>query len=304
MYKNLNTSDLGIAGHQSEMIELALTFKFKAMDLDLVDFAVRAKLRGMPYARRLIDSANLGISSFDLPLDWEADVDVFKPELEKLAEYAQAAAEVGCTRCLATLSPAGDKLPYHENFEFHRTRFTEICNALEPAGVRLGLGFRAAENLRKGQTFQFIHEIDALGLLVNMVEASNIGIVLDVWDLHVSGGSVDNIKGMTADQIVAVQLADIPADAPLAELTEESRLLPGESGQPDIPAMLVALAELGYEGPVSAKPHKSVVQGTRRDPIAKRVAEALDRVWQAAGLSPQGKLPAPVPASDPAPAEG
>ena len=292
MFKNLSALALGISGHQSEIIELALTYKFQAMDLDVVDFATRAKLHGMPYARRLIDSANLRIGTFGLPLDWNAEDEQFNRELENLSGYAQAAAEVGCTRCLATLVPAGDKLPYHENFEFHRRRFSEICRALEPAGVRLGVGFRAAENLRKGKAFQFVHEIDALGLLVSMVDASNIGILLDIWDLHVSGGSADNIRSISADQIVAVQLADVPADVPIAELIEESRLLPGTTGLPDIPAALTTLAEIGYEGPVTAKPDKGVFQSTRRDPIAKQTAEALDSVWQAAGLSPDGKLTA------------
>jgi len=290
MFKNLNALTLGISGHQSEIIELALTYRFQAMDLDVVDFAVRAKLRGMPYARRLIDSANLRIGSFDLPLSWEEEEEQFKSALEKLTEYAQAAAEVGCTRCLATLTPAGDKLPYHENFEFHRQRLAEVCRALEPAGVKLGLGFRAAEDLRKGKAFQFVHELDALGLLVSMVEASNIGIVLDTWDLFVSGGSVDSVRGMTADQIVAVQIADMPDDVPTAELTETARLLPGVSGKPDTPAVLAALAEIGYEGPVSAKPDRGVFRSKRRDPIAKLTAEALNGVWQAAGLSAEGKL--------------
>ena len=55
MFKNLNPSFLGVTGHQSEIIELALTYGFAGMDLDVADFATRARLRGMPYARRLID---------------------------------------------------------------------------------------------------------------------------------------------------------------------------------------------------------------------------------------------------------
>jgi len=290
MFKNLNASALGISGHQSEIIELALSYGFRSMDLDIVDFATRARLRGMPYARRLIDSANIRIGTFALPFDWDTDDEPFQKHLEKLPEYAQAAAEVGCTRCVVTLAAAGDKRPYHENFEFHRRRFAEICKALDGAEVRFGVGFRASEELRKGQAFQFIHDLDALTLLLNMVDAPNIGILLDIWDLHVAGGSIDTIRGMRVEQIVAVQLADMPLDVPVAELNEQSRLLPGATGRPDIPAALVALAELGYDGPVTAKPHRSVFQGSRREPAAKQTGEALDQLWQAAGLLPNGRL--------------
>jgi sugar phosphate isomerase/epimerase len=294
MFKNLNTSVLGVSGNQSEIIELALTYGFTSMDLDIVDFAGRAKGRGMAYARRLIDSSKLTIASFSLPFGLESTEDIFKKDLVRLAELASAAAELGCTRCLTALEPAGEKLPYHENFEMQRARLGAIGKVLAPSGIRLGVGFRAASDLRKGKTFQFVHEMDALGLLLSMAGASNLGIVLDVWDLVVSGGSVENVRGMTADQIVAVQLADAPEETPLAELTAKSRLLPGTTGRIDVPAFLVALGEMGYQGPVTAMPHKSIFSGSRRDLIARRTAEALDGVWKAAGLTAQGKRAAPV----------
>ena len=300
MFKNLNASSLGVAGHQSEIIELALTYGFRGMDLDAVELLSRVKLHGMPYARRLIESARnrLGkfeVGTFNLPLEWDTDDDVFKAELAKLPDYAGVAAEIGCTRCLASIAPAGDMRPYHENFEFHRHRFADICKVLESSGVRLGVGFRAVEALRKSRAFQFIHDFDALSLLVNMVGAANIGVVLDVWELFVSGGSVDNVRGLTANQIVAVQLADARADdTPAAELTEEARFVPQEAGRIDLKPYMVALAELDYDGPVTVKPNRNTLGGMRRDPIVKMVSGVLDRIWKEAGLTPDGKLAVPV----------
>ncbi len=293
MFKNLNAPALGVSGHQSEIIELALTYGFRGMDVDIVEIAGRAKLRGMPYARRLIDSAKIRIGTFPLPVDWDADDDVFKAAMERLPEYAGVAAEIGCGRCVATIAPAGDKRPYHENFEFHRRRFSEICRAMAPSGVGLGIGFRAAEGLRQSQAFQFIHDLDALLLLINMVGEPNVGLLLDLWDLHVSGGTPESVRGMSAEQIVAVQLADVPPDGPPpAELTEASRVLPQEEGGIDLPAYLVVLAELGYEGPVTLKPARAALDVRRRDPIVKQVSEAMGRVWRAADLTPEGKLSA------------
>jgi sugar phosphate isomerase/epimerase len=285
MFKNFNPSFLGIAGHQSEIIELALTYGFAGMDFNVTDFATRAKLKGMPYARRLIDSAQIKLGTFPLPLEWETDDETFQKDLKKLPDLAKVAIEVGCTRCVATLSPAGDKLPYHENFEFHRRRFQEICKALEPSGVRLGLAFQAAEYLRKNHAFQFVHDLDALTLLLNMVAAPNIGLLLDIWNVVASGGSLDTIQKLPISQIVAVQVADMPAGVPLGDLDEKSRLLPGsENGRIDNVGFLTILKNAGYDGPVTLKPSRGVMQSRRREMLAKQAGDALEKVWKAAGL--------------------
>jgi sugar phosphate isomerase/epimerase len=285
MFKNFNPAALGITGHQSEIIELALTYGFAGMDLNVVDFATRARLKGMEYARRLIDSAQIRLGSFQLPLDWDTDDDTFQKDLKKLPEYAQAAATVGCTRCIATLAPGSDKRPYHENFEFHRKRFQDICKALEPAGVRFGIGFRGLESVRKNQPLQFVHDLDALTLLLNMVAAPNMGLLLDVWEVFASGGSLETVQKVPVQQIVAVHMADMPAATPLAELDEKSRLLPGsEGGRIDMPAFFTVLKVSGYDGPVTLKPSRSIFQTRKREMIAKQAGDAFEKVWKAAGL--------------------
>jgi len=303
MFKNLSPTALGVTGHQSEIIELALTYGFRGMDLDVADFALRARHRGMPYARRLIDSAKIQIGTFTLPFNWEADDEQFKAELEKLPEYAQAAAEVGCTRCTAMVAPAGDSRPYHENFEFHKGRFSEICKVLEPSSVWLGIGFRAAEYLRKGQAFQFIHDFDALTLLVNMIDAPNVGLLVDVWDLIVSGQSIETVAQLPVHQIVSLQISQVPGDVALAELDGNSRLLPdAEGGLIDQVALLKTLAEMGYDGPVTPNPSRGAFKTRRRDAIVRQTGESLDNLWRAAELPGAGKSVTP-PAAPPTPAE-
>ena len=218
-------------------------------------------------------------------MDWDTDDETFAKDMKKLPEYAQAAVAAGCTRCIATVAPANDKRPYHENFEFHKRRFQEICQALEPAGVRFGVGFQAAEYLRKNQAFQFVHDLDALTLLLNMVAAPNIGLLLDIWDVVVAGGSLDSVRKLPAEQIVAVHVADLPPAAGNGEIDEKSRLLPGaEGGRIDITTLLVYLKSAGYDGPVTPRPSRGIFQSRRRDLVVKQAGEAMDKVWRAAGL--------------------
>ena len=288
MFKNLNPLAIGVSGHQSEIIELALTYGFAGMDLNMAEFASRARLKGMPYAKRLIQSAKIRIGTFPLPFDWETDDEVFQTDLKKLPELADCAAELGCTRCTAMLAPAGDARPYHENFEFHRHRFHDICAALKPAGIHVAIGFQAAESLRQNRAFQFIHDLDALTLLLNMAAEPNLGLLLDIWDVVACGGSVDTVRKLPLQQIVAVQVADMPANVPLPELDEKaSRLLPGgENGRIDVAGFLAVLREMGYDGPVTAKPPRAAFQSRRRDVVIKQTSEALDKVMRPDGASP------------------
>ena len=280
MFKNLNPSALGITGHQSEIIELALTYGFGGMNIDIVGYALRAKSKGVDYAKRLIASAGIRIGTFALPVDWEADDQEFQKDVEKLRECADYAADLGCTRATAMLSPAGDARPYHENFEFHRSRFQAICAALQPSGVRLAVGFQAAEFLRRDRAFQFIHDLDALSLLVNMAAAPNLGLLLDIWDIVASGGSLESAQKVPVEQIVAVQVADMPAGVSPTDLDQDSRILPGgEGGQIDVAGFLAMLRETGYDGPVTLKPSKNAFKSRRRDAVVKQAAEALDAVF-------------------------
>ena len=287
MFKNFSPSALGVSGHQSEMIELALTYGFAGMDLNVVEFATQAKLKGLPFAKRLIESAKIRIGTFALPLEIEAADEDFQKDLKKLAEYADCASQLGCTRCTVTLAAASDSRPYHENFEFHRRRLHDICTALQPTGIRLAVGFQAAAHLRRDRAFEFIHDLDALTLLLNMVAAPNVGLLVDTWDIVAAGGSADSIRKFPVGQLLAVQGADLPADAS-AELDDKSRLLPGaENGRGDVARFVAVLRELGYDGPITAKPSRSVFQSRRREVIVKQAVESLNRVLSPAATQPE-----------------
>jgi sugar phosphate isomerase/epimerase len=292
MYKNLSAEALGVSGRQGEIIELALSHGFRGIDLDLLDFAQQVERSGAAHARRLIESAKLRLGGFRLPVAWEVDDAGFRTELEKLGKLAATAATAGCQRTWITLAPASDERPFHENFEFHRRRLGALGEALAPHGIRLGLDFVAPAQARQDHAFEFLHTLDALSMLVDLVPAANVGLVVNAWQIYASGGDLAKLRKLGKDRIVYVLLADAPSNVAPAELTDEARLLPGESGTPDSAALLALLAELGYDGPVSAWPHRSALGGKGREATVKLAAEALDRLWKAAGLSPAGKLAA------------
>ena len=289
MYRTLSADALGLSGRQSEIIELALSHGFTGIDLDVVDFAHQVERSGAAHAKRLIESAKLRLGAFRLPIAWDGDDAAFRPELEKLSKLAETAAAAGCQRAITTIAPASDERPFHENFQFHTRRLGELAKALEPHGIRLGIDFVATAAARKDHGFEFLHTFDAVLMLLDLIPASNVGLVANGWQIYASGGDTTKLRKLGNDRIVDVLLADAPADVAPTELTDEQRLLLGESGVPDNAALLTLLAEIGYDGPVSASPHRAALAGKSRDACVKAAAEALDGLWKSAGLSPAGK---------------
>jgi sugar phosphate isomerase/epimerase len=290
MFKNLSAGALGISGGPSEMIEPALSFGFKGLELNVVDFSAQVKTHGLPHSRRLLDSAKLKLSFFRLPVDWQNDDETFQQDMERLPSLAGLAAELGCTRALVWVAPASNDRHFHQNFEFHRQRFAEIAKRLDPLGIRLGIGFQAAVDLRQGLAYEFVRSLDALLMLLSVVQAKNVGLVLDEWDLFAGGGSLDSLQKVSADKIVAVQLADAAADAAEHNWPSTARLLPLETGVIDSSATLAWLAERGYDGPVTPVPSTTRSKGMSRDGIVKLAGAQLDKAWKTAGLNPAVKL--------------
>ena len=143
MFRNLSTAGLGVSGRQSEIIELALSYGFKGVDLDLAEFQENAKLQGLAHARRLLDQRRLKIGTFHLPIVWDETDEAYREGLAALPDLLKLAADFGATTAVTRIAPANDSRPYHENFEFHRRRLGELGELLAPHNIRLGVGFVA-----------------------------------------------------------------------------------------------------------------------------------------------------------------
>ncbi len=290
MFRNLSTDALGITSRQNESIELALSHGFKGMDLDAVDFFNASSRHGPAMARRLFDRARLKIGAWRLPVVWDEGDELYQRELNRLAAIAKTAAEIGATPAITAIAPASDARPYHENFEFHRRRLAELAEMLSHFGVRLGVEFVAAQSEPEPRAFQFINSLDQLVTLVNMISQTNLGIVLDLYQVYVAANTLDDVKKLSPERIIAVYLSDAPADPPREELAANQRLLPGETNQIDSSLALTFLAELDYDGPVTPAAHRDQTQAMKRDELVRLAAERLDTAWKSAGLDPEGKL--------------
>jgi sugar phosphate isomerase/epimerase len=276
MYLNLNVGSLGVSGRQSELIELALTYGFKGMDLDVALLARQADLHGFEHASRFLSSANLRIGGFDLPVRWQGADPDFLDDLEQLSKIAEIANRLGATGCRTVVMPASNERPYHENFEFHRHRFTKIAEVLARHSICLGLDFLATPCHRVDFQHQFIHSPDALVTLAKTVGMDNVGIAVDVWQWHVAGANWDPLRELTADEIVSVRVADVPADADVAAITDEQRLLPAPDGTIDVASIVQQLKHIEYRGPITPFPHASQFTGVTRDALVRQAGASIE----------------------------
>jgi len=301
MFKNLSPRAIGFSATlQSELIELALTYGFRSIDIDLVDFSEQVADYGLTHSQRLIESARLRIGNFELPFDLECSEERYKQELARIPELGKLAADLKnlaveqlrqpaeevCPRALTVLQPATDARPYEENFEFHRKRLGEIAEALAPHGVRLGVEFRGAATFREGKKHEFIHDLKSTLTLIQAVGAPNLGLVLDAWQWYASGGSLDEFKSIPVELLVSVQLSDCPPDVAREKLIATDRRFPSESsGAIDSVALLKILKEKGYKGPVTPEAvTKKSPKGMGREQAIRMAGETLESVWKTAGL--------------------
>jgi sugar phosphate isomerase/epimerase len=289
MFKNLCPAVLGVSGRESEIIELALSHGFKGLDLDLVEFCGQVETQGLAKASRLIQSARLKLGSFPLPVRWQDDSPDYRTDMERLPALADVAREIGCRRATTLIEPGSERV-YHENFEFHRRRLAELGDALAQHEIRLGVGFLAPPVCRAEHAYQFVQTAEEVLLLLRNVSSSNVGVALDTWHWHLGGGTIEQLRSLGADKFVAVSLADAEAGLTAADADLAARRLPAEGGAVDNAAVLTALAEMRYDGPVTPAADKSQFAGQGRDQIVKRAAAAFDGVWKAAGLNASGRL--------------
>lgn len=290
MFKNLSATGLGITGRQSELIELALTYKFKGLDVDIDDLVSRAESQGIARAGRYLESADIRIGGFNLPVRLDGSDDEYQADLAKLPKIAEIAGAVSAKRCFTLIDPASDSLPYHENFEQKRKRLGQIADVLDKQDIRLGVGVIADAAARQDRQFRFIHQAETLLFLLKSISADNIGLLLDTWHWSVGGGGLDQLRELSATQIVIVRLADVPPDADFATIEVKQRLLPGESETSELPEVVGWLEEAGYEGPITPYPHPSQFSGMTRDAIVQRASNAMDKLWKAGGLVTPGKV--------------
>jgi sugar phosphate isomerase/epimerase len=283
MFRNLSTVGLPLSGRPSELIELALSFGFDAMDIDILDFQQQADTFGVPHARRLMVSARLKAGVFHLPVELAADEAAFERDMKALPRFLELAEATEATRAVATIAPASDEHSFKDFFELYRTRLHTIGDLLAARNIMLGLAIQPEAEAREGKAHQFISTYEGLLGLVTVAH-ERIGAVADAWALHVTGEPVEMIEKTPRGRLVEVRLSDAPREGAGSSLSHAQRLMPGETGIIDSAAVLRHAKAAGFEGPVTPWADRATLAGRGREKIVRLAGDRLEAAWKDAGL--------------------
>ncbi|MFO0914797.1 MAG: TIM barrel protein [Pirellulales bacterium] len=280
MYRNFDPASLGISGRPSEVIELALNYGFRGMDLDLDEFARSADDKGFDWAARYLPRRQLKITGGDLPVDLGATETEFTVQLEQLAQRLPYFTQLGVETLYYVVSPSSPQRPYHENFELHRTRLLRVSDLLRPTEICVAIGMNAVQSEREAGAYQFVWQSDALTTLVKTVGADNVGLLLDTWQWHLGGGTIAKLQDFPVSLVATVRMADLPTDFNLLSVTRDDRLMPATTGVVPNSEIWNWLAQGQYQRGITVAPSSAATRGLTRDRTVARSVEALDLVQQ------------------------
>ena len=257
-----------------------------AITFDIREAARLADEHDVAYVRDLFFSHHIVPGSWGLPVAIRQP-EGFAAELAELPRLSALAAELGCPRATTGVMPGSDERGYDENFAWHVERLRLVAEPLRAAGCRLGIEFIGPKTFRAPFAHEFVHTLSGVQDLARAVGVGNVGVLLDAWHLYASGGSVAEIDGLTADEVVVVHVNDAPAGIARDDQVDNVRALPLETGVLELVPFMTKLAAIGFDGPVMPEPFSRPLNDlAAEDPDAavRATADAMDALWRAAGL--------------------
>jgi sugar phosphate isomerase/epimerase len=278
MYVSLNGS-LTRQMPWTDFARLAGKLGYGGVDVNLGS----AKTDGVDATRALLKELNLKPAVANLGLQFITPDDAaFQQGLKQLDENAKFAAAIGLHRMMAVLSPASP-VPKDERRTFVKDRVTAIAQVLQRSNIRFGLEFLGPLYMRSNakSPHPFIWTLTETAALAQEC-GPNIGVVLDAWHWHHSGGTTADILAAGKSRIVHIHVSDAKPQPP-DEVRDNHRHMPGE-GIIDLVGFFQALKKIGYEDGISPEPLGRIPENMTPEEGARLGLETTLAMMKKAGV--------------------
>lgn len=277
-YKSLAPGAIGVSANQKECIDYAAKFGFDGVavsvgELEKMSSDERGDLLGY------MKEKNVRWGHSGLPVQFRADEEQFKNDIKLLPKRAEIINEVGCTRVSTWLMPSHDELTYMQNFKQHQRRLKEAAKILKDNDLRFGLEYVGPKTSWTAKRFSFIHSQPEVIDLIQAINEDNVGILLDCWHWYTSFGTVEELKKVTYELAVDVQVNDAPSGLKIDEQKDLERMLPCTTGVIDAKSFMQCLVDIGYDGPISCEPFNKELNDMDNDAALKESVESLNRLF-------------------------
>jgi sugar phosphate isomerase/epimerase len=288
MYASFNARAVGLTLSAKATIAVAASAGFAGVDLMIRDLV---KAGEDPHViKAQMNDLGLKGGAFPLPVNWRADLHTFKNDLADLDRLASIAADLGLCATGTWVMP---ELPmendgpdgFQRTVDIHVERLGSIAATLARSGIALGLEVIGVESSRSGKRPRFLTKISELSPVLDPLQNkyTNVGVLLDNWHLFAASEPLEAALSTAGNAIKWVHLADLPtgASADPGLMVDSVRGLPAGHGAVDSRAVLNALRQSSYDGPVTAEPLAACaeLQGVDAVSIANRVMASLRGVW-------------------------
>lgn len=195
--------------------------------------------RGLDYAalKRRLSDAGQQLVELEFLADWFATGDRRVRSDAARAELFRAADALGA-RHIKVIPPF---LPDDPAGGDLAGEFAALCAQAADHGLMIGLEMIP---------FSTLPNLGAALEMVAAADAPNGGLLVDIWHVMRSGGTMTDVEQLPARFIIAAELCDAMTalQDTIAEDTMRHRKLCGE-GEFDVPGFIRALGQAGYEGP-------------------------------------------------------
>ncbi len=260
---------------------------FESVMINIREAHEIAQQHGTDYIVDFFGEYGVKPGGWGLPVSWSDDEK--RPEgLAELPALMETANAIGCTRATSGIGPGFDDGTYEERFDRAARQLGEVAQVLEQGGCRLGLEFIGTPSYRKERwQHEFIHDLAGTMELLKAVGSPALGTLFDVWHHWVSGGTSEQIDGLTANDVVLVHVNDAPTGLSIDEQIDTQRTLPMETGIIPAAEMLKRLAGIGFDGPVMPEPFSASLEelaASDADAAGAKTKESMDALWRAAGF--------------------
>jgi sugar phosphate isomerase/epimerase len=270
--------NIGVTADQLQAIELAHRYGFESVE------AYGNYLAGLSDGQRAdllasMKSKGIVFGAAGLPVDFRQDERRFEEGLKSLPRIAEGLERAGVDRVGTWISPGHDSLTYLQNLKQHASRLRQVAEILRGHKQRLGLEYVGTLNSRTRRKYQFVHTLAETRELIVEIGLPNVGLVLDSWHWWTAGDTEEDLRSLSAGEVVAVDLNDAPSGIPRPEQIDNRRELPAATGVIDLGTFLKTLRRIGYDGPVRAEPFNKKLNDLDNDEACAATAAAMKKAF-------------------------
>jgi len=156
VYKILSSSGLGVGGKQNELIELALTYGFDGVEVDMADLVGRHDTLGKQFACQFLQSAKIDMGTFKLPVAIGGTDEQFNDSITNLDTVLDLAQTLNAKCCYIEIEPENENYAFQECFEKYTARLQQIAEKFSASSIKIGLALRASSAKPVDGNFKFI----------------------------------------------------------------------------------------------------------------------------------------------------